>query len=156
MIEAFKFHKSINSDLVNFISNKDNLYLTSNNKRQPIRTLGDLKQLFRESSYAIRKEEAGTTRALLFVWKATGVGVNRSYVKIEYETIADADDLLMVLNWNFPKEVYVKLEKQSPLINSFRKKGFKFYHDRDNEVLLLRSRNDRVFVPPIKEEDLDE
>ena len=92
----------------------------------------------------------------MFVWEYTTFNNTRNYVKIAYETITDADDLLMVLNWNFNKEVYVKLEKNSPIIDSFRKKGFKRCHDTDNEVLLCRSKNDKQFFPPYKEGDNEE
>ncbi len=157
MIEALKFNKEVNNDLVDFINKGKRLYITHDNKRQAIKTLNDLKLLYKESAFAIRKVDKGCTRAVLFVWKSNSFNVTRNYIKIEYENIVDVDDVLMVLNWNFNKEVYVKLDKNSPLIDSFRKKGFKkCYDNRGNEILLCRSKNDKRFIPPYKEGDLDE
>jgi hypothetical protein len=153
MISVLNFTKRNSNDLTDFVSSRNNLYITQDNKRKSVKTLKDLKHLYRESSFAIRKEENGSTKALLFVWKSNAFNVNRNYIKIEYDQVKDVDDVLMVLNWNFNKEVYVKLDRKSPLIDSFRKKGFKFCHDRGNEVLLCRSRNDKRFTAPFKEED---
>ena len=154
MIELLKINKNT-TDLVNFISNKNNLYLTVDNKRKNIRTIQHLKDLYRQSSFAIRKAEDTITSGLLFVWKSNGES-KRNYIKIEYNTLKDVDDLLMVLNWDFSKEVFVKLSVNSELINSFRRKGFKFYSGRGSELLLRRDRNDRRFVAPYKEEDQEE
>ena len=154
MISNLVLSKRINNDLVNFIGNQ--LYITKDKKRRTIRTLSDLKLLMRESSFAIRKEEKGCTTAVLFVWKSNDFNVSRNYVKIAYKDIIDVDDVLMVLNWNFNKELYIKLDKNSPLIDSFRKKGFKRCHDRGDEVLLCRSANDKHFVPPYKGDEDEE
>lgn len=156
MIETLKFTKRTNVNLADFISNKNNLYITKDNKRKTIKTLKDLKVLYKESAFAIYKEDKDSIKAVLFVWKSDAFNIKRNYVKVEYENIQDVDDLLMVLNWNFSKEVYVKLDRQSPLINCFRKKGFKFCHDRGNEVLLFRTKNDRKFIAPFKGDEDDE
>lgn len=153
MIELLKFNKHV-SDLVDFVSNKNNLYITVDNKRQSVRTLKDLKALYRQSAFAIRKSNGTLTQALLFVWKSNGES-KRHYIKIEYTTLQDVEDLLTKLNWDFSKEVFIKLPEKSELINSFRKKGFKFYSGRGTEVLLRRDKNERRFVPPYKEEDQD-
>jgi|WetSurSiteA1Bulk_404760.scaffolds.fasta_scaffold06841_2 hypothetical protein len=160
MIETLKFTKRSGSNLVDFVNKKNSLYITKDNKRKTIKSLKDLKLLYRESAFSIAKEDNGTIKGLLFVWKSDAFNIKRNYVKIEYESLQDVDDLLMVLNWNFSKEVYVKLDRHSPLINCFRKKGFKFCHDRGNEVLLFRTKNERTFIPPFKgdedEEDINE
>jgi hypothetical protein len=154
MIDTLKFNKSL-SDLVDFISNKNNLYITIDNKRKSIKTLKDLKALYRQSAFAIRKSVNTITHGLLFVWKSNSES-KRNYIKIEYNTLQDVEDLLTVFNWKFAKEVFIKLPENSELINSFRKKGFKFYSGRGTEILLRRDKNDRKFIPPYKEEDEDE
>ena len=156
MIEVFKFKKKNKVDILDFINKKNNLYYTKDNKRHSVKTLNDLKTLNKESCFAIQKEIAGETKGLLFVWESNYTNAKRNYIKVEYTTVADVDDLLMVLNWNFKDEVYIKLDKKSPLINSFRSKGFKFCHARGTEILLYRNKNLRVFIPPFKEDDLEE
>ena len=153
MITNLVITSNIKSDLVDFLSTRNNLYIIRDNKRYYLKSINDLKSFVTECSFAIRKEDGGSTKALLFVWKTVSLGVPRNYIKFEYEKITDLDDLLMVLNWNFNKEVYVKLEKNQEVIDSFRKKGFKVCQDRGNEVLLCRSKNDKRFIPPFKEED---
>lgn len=154
MISNLIINKRSSNELLNFIGT--NLYITKDKKRRTIRTLSDLKLLARESCFAIRKEEKGCTTAVLFVWKSNDLNVSRNYVKIAYKDIIDADDVLMVLNWNFNKELYVKLEKNSPLIDSFRKKGFKRCNDRGEEVLLCRSSNEKHFIAPYKGDEDEE
>jgi len=156
MIQSFRWNKRRNPGIIDFISNRGNLYFTKDNKRHSIKTLNDLKILNSESCFAIQKDIGGEIKGLLFVWKSNYTEVPRNYIKIEYDSTRDVDDLLMVLNWNFKNEVYVKLAKKSPLINSFRKKGFKFCHARGDEILLYRGKNLREFIPPFKEEDLEE
>lgn len=150
MITNLHFSKAINSDLEDFVGTRNNLFITKDNKRKNIKSLADLKDLYKESCFAIRKEDKGSTQGILFVWKYNALNGIRNYVKVEYNSITDVDDLLMVLNWNFNKEVYVKLDRKSPLIDSFRKKGFKVCHDRGDELLLCRSKNDKRFIPPYK------
>lgn len=154
MISNLVLNKRISNDLLNLIGTQ--VYVTKDKKRKTITTVSDLKLLMRESCYAIRKEEKDCSTAVLFVWKSNDFNVSRNYVKIAYKDIIDVDDLLMVLNWNFNKEVYIKLDRNSPLIDSFRKKGFKKCHDRGDEILLCRSSNTKHFIPPYKEGDEDE
>jgi len=157
MISNLVLNKSLRNELPAFIGNQ--IFITKDNKRKTVRTWSDIKSLARECCFAIRKEDKGETTAVLFVWKSNaftgpiGLNVTRNYVKIAYRNLVDADDCLMVLNWNFNKEVYIKLDKNSPLINSFRQKGFKRCHDRGDEVLLCRSSNDKRFFVPYKEGD---
>jgi hypothetical protein len=154
MISNLVLNKSLRNELPAFIGNQ--IFITKDNKRKTVRAWADIKALMRECSFAIRKEDKGETTAVLFVWKSNALNVTRNYVKIAYRDLIDVDDCLMVLNWNFNKEVYIKLDKNSPLINSFRQKGFKRCHDRGDEVLLCRSANDKRFWVPYKEGDLDE
>jgi len=156
MIANLKFGKKYDADLLNFIINKDNLYITKDNRRIRVGDILGLKALYRTSSLSLRKENNGTTSGLLFVWKSNSIETPRYYVKLAYNNISDADDLLMMLNWKFMKEVYVKLDKNSMLVNSFRKKGFRFCYSREDEILLFRGKNERQFIAPLKEEDLDE
>ena len=151
MISNLVLNKSLRNELPTFIGNQ--IFITRDNKRKTVRTWADIKALMRASSFAIRKEDKGETTAVLFVWKSNALNVTRNYVKIAYRDLIDVDDVLMVLNWNFNKEVYIKLDKNSPLINSFRQKGFKRCHDRGDEVLLCRSSNDKRFFVPYKEGD---
>ena len=154
MISNLILTKRLKNELPAFIGNQ--IFIIKDNKRKTVRTWSDIKSLARESCFAIRKEDKGETTAVLFVWKLNALNVTRNYVKIAYRALVDVDDLLMVLNWNFNKEVYIKLDKNSPLINSFRQKGFKRCHDRGDEILLCRSANDKRFWVPYKEGDLDE
>ena len=154
MISNLILTKRLKNELPTFIGNQ--IFITKDNKRKTVRTWSDIKSLARESCFAIRKEDKGETTAVLFVWKSNALNVTRNYVKIAYRNLVDADDCLMVLNWNFNKEVYIKLDKNSPLINSFRQKGFKRCHDRGDEVLLCRSANDKRFWVPFKGDEEEE
>ena len=152
MISNLILTKRLKNELPNFVENQ--IYIIKDNKRQTVRSWSEIRLLMRSSSFAIRKEEKGCTTGVLFVVKSSDL--TRSYVKIAYKDLIDADDLLMVLNWNFNKEVYVKLERNSPLVNSFRKKGFKRCYDREGEVLLCRSKNEKRFFAPFKGDEDDE
>ena len=154
MISNLILTKRLKNELPTFIGNQ--IFITKDNKRKTVRTWADIKALMRECSFAIRKEDKGETVAVLFVWKSNALNVTRNYVKIAYRDLIDVDDCLMVLNWNFNKEVYIKLDKNSPLINSFRQKGFKRCHDRGDEVLLCRSANDKRFFVPFKGDEDEE
>ena len=156
MIEQLKLGKKYNSNLIDFISSKNTLYITKDGKRVKISTLKDLRALLRECSFAIQKREGTIITGLLFVWKSDYLGNKRSYVKAVYNEVRDLDDLLMMLNWTFPREVYSKIDKERLAVDSFRKKGFKICTERGEEVLLFRSRNDRRFFAPIKDEDIEE
>ena len=156
MIEQLRLGKKYNSNLIDFINTTDTLYITQDNKRKKIKTLKDLKHLLRESSFAIIKTEGTIIKGILFVWKSDYLGNKRNYIKVAHSALVDLDDLLMVLNWKYSKELYYKTKKDGEIISSFRRKGFKLCLDRDGEVLLFRSRNDRRFFAPIKEEDLDD
>lgn len=154
MIEVLKLGRKYNSDIEFFLKKSNNLYFTKDNRRIYVKTLKDFKLLLKECSFAIRKSEHDTTTGIMLVWKSDYLGHKRNYVKFAYDTLTDLDDLLMVLNWKFIPETYVKTEKNQEVVSCFRKKGFKFCTDKGSEILLFRERNDRRFYVTPKEDDL--
>lgn len=158
MITTLRYGKKFTSALESFLLGNDNpeLYITTDNKRQQIKNMKLLRRLAKQSLFTLMKEENGSIKGVLCVWKAKGGVVERNYVKVGSDNDKTVKDLLTALNWNFNKEVFVKLSRDSRLVDSFKSKGFRFFHDRGKELLLRRDKNDRIFIVRPKEADLEE
>jgi hypothetical protein len=64
----------------------------------------------------------------------------RKYVKLLTKDLIVAEKLLKFINWNFEIELYAKLKRNNPLLNSFYKNGFNFCGGRGKEVLIMRKK----------------
>lgn len=114
-------------------------YLTRDNKRLYIESTKLLETLLKSSITAYVSEgEDGDYDGLILAWKSSGGNIKRYYIKIVADSPRIADRLLTVLYWNFHKELYIKINKRSPLLNTFRAKGFKFEGGRGKQLLLKR------------------
>lgn len=64
---------------------------------------------------------------------------DRKYIKILSNNEEDTDRLLKILNWNVKDiPLYTKVKKESHVLKSLQKNGFKFKGDRGKEILLYR------------------
>ena len=116
----------------------NDFYYTENNNRQFIDNEKDLKNLIKISKTIFVLEEKGEILGIILLWIADGNNIKRYFVKMNALNNKVANDLLSVLLWNCDKELYVKLKKDSSLIDIYKRKGFKFKGNRGNELLLCR------------------
>lgn len=140
MIEKFNFTRTTYSKVLNIIkenSKKDDFYFTLNNQRIFVNNLKVLQQFFRISHdiFYVNYEKSG----IILIWKSLGGNKIRKYVKILVDNPDTARDLITVLLWHYKKELYMKIKKDSNLINVFRSKGFRFLAGRGTEILLYKS-----------------
>ena len=141
MIEPFsitsKFGKKHAHELLDLLNNSD-LYYTKENRRVFVTDLFSLNRLLRESSHVYVQKEKGLYTGLILLWRSMGSGVKRYYVKIITKNNSTARDLLTTLSWNCGLEVFAKVKKNDPLLNVFKKKGFRFAGSRGVQILLNR------------------
>lgn len=156
MIEPLVLSNKQDLSIETFVVNHPTISFFKDNKKVDVVNAKTLKSLLSECSYSIKKTDNGSIKAILLVWKSDFNGLKRNYIKVAYDTQKDLDDLLMMLNWAYVPEVYAKVQNNPDIISSFRKKGFRFCVDKGKEVLLFRSRNDKRWIAPTKEADLDE
>lgn len=154
MIELLKVNKKLALDLNCLVSRCAKNVFYKDGNRIEITNFKTLNALLKNAPYAIYKTDKGVVTALLVIWKSEFNGLKRNYVKFWYDNLKDLEDLLMVLNWNYVPEVYAKIDNKEDLVSCFRKKGFRFCVNRGNEVLLFRSKNEKKWFAPVKEEDL--
>lgn len=141
MIERLNIHKIIELDwLVEFLNKNNNydFYLTKNNSRLYIRDRLTLSLLFKESVDVFIKKEKGDYVGIILLWSSAGGGKKRFFVKLSAGSTSIARDLLTVLLWNAKTELFVKIRKDSPFLQVFKSKGFKFKGGRGVQILLHR------------------
>jgi hypothetical protein len=137
----YKYNKKNIVNLTLFVQENPNndFYITSDNRRYVINDYKTLKKLLKYSDFILVSEEDGEINGILVVWTATGGDKKRKYIKINANRNI-TDKLLTVLLWNIYEEMYIKINKNSDLIDIFRSKGFDFFHDRGQEMLLRRTK----------------
>lgn len=123
------------SEIISSVKSND-FYFTLNNKRIVINDLSKLKQLLKES-YNTFYECSENKKGIVMIWKSFGGNKERCYVKILADSPQTARDLLTVLLWDYKKDLYVKLRRNSEFFPIFIEKGFEFRGGRGLEVLLI-------------------
>lgn len=144
MIESLKNLKKESGLLLEVIKNCniEDFYLTENNQRLYINNPTALKILLKNSHHIYYEEAKG----LVLVWKSFGGDKTRHYVKLIADDHSTAKNLLTILLWNYEKDLYVKLKKDSKLISAFKEKGFKFVGGRGLEILMLKQKYERPSI----------
>jgi hypothetical protein len=148
MIEKFNLcgrYKSI--DLLNLLSHFEentnyDFYYTKDNSRYYITDLISLKNFLKTISTAYIAKEKDDYLGIITVWKGVSDDKVRYYIKLSAKTTKIASDLITVLLWNFNKELYVKIRKDSKFIEAFKQKNFRFIGARGSQILL-----NRKFIP---------
>lgn len=134
-----RFEVTFLFDFVNAHPDKD-FYITQDNKRAYITSEVILCKLLKSSIFCqVTTTDDNDYTGIVIVWKSLGGNITRNYVKLLAANTTEADKLLTILNWNFPKELYVKISKDSPMLSVFKRKGFRFQGGRGKQVLLVRS-----------------
>ena len=124
--------------LLDFLSTTRDLYFTENNQRIFITDYSSLKKLFTKSSRVYTLQKNGIYVGLILVWKSKGE-INRHYVKMVAKNNSVARDLLTVLTWNFNRELFVRIDRSSPLVGVYKSKGFRYASgDKGSSILLRR------------------
>lgn len=63
---------------------------------------------------------------------------NRIYVKVLADTEMVADKLLQLIDWNVDKILFAKVNKNNFIINSLKRKGYRFNGNRGSQVLFKK------------------
>jgi hypothetical protein len=126
--------------VVDYLANHDDydFYYTKDNVRMYVTDERSLRMFARESVQSYVAVDQGDYQGIILVWRSDGAGTSRYYVKINAISAKVATDLLTILTWNFNKELYVKIRKDSPLVEAFKYKGFRFVGGRGSQILLQR------------------
>ena len=119
-------------------------YYIKDSKRIFINNKKDLKGLIKDSNSIYTCEERG----IVLVWKSLIGELERKYVKLAARDFQSAKDLIMMLLWNYSKELYVKTHKNSFILDAFRANGFSLVNDRGSEVLLYKKHREMAFATP--------
>ena len=141
MIEPLVKRKNLNyGELVQFfIENFDyDFYITESNVRLYMTDKSNIKKFFKQTATVLYKKERGDYKGVVGVWKSEGGGKTRHYIKLNADTFNTARDLLSVLLWNFEKDLYIKIRKDSKFVSAFKNKGFRFKGGRGCQILLYR------------------
>lgn len=113
-------------------------YFTNDNTRVYITDLHSLKKLLKDSLVCYIYKERGDCKGIIVIWKSIGGDTKRYYVKLNAKTPKIATDLLTIVTWNFNKELFAKLRKDSKFIDTLKYKGFRFIGGRGVQMLLQR------------------
>jgi hypothetical protein len=140
MIE--KYRKKHFLDLLEFLKKNfdSDFYYTSNNSRVFIKESKQLKEFLKNTDIIYLECEKGDIIGVIAVWKSLGNNVKRYYVKISSRSNITSKNLLTILLWNFYKELYIKIKKNSKYYSILRDKKFDFVGDRGSELLLHRNK----------------
>ena len=139
--------------LIEFISQNfdSDFYVTENNSRIYIRTVKDLKVLFKNTIVMNGLKVDGEYAGFVLIWKSYGGDKKRYYVKLLANDEHIAGNLLKCLLWNYNWNLYTKISKTHKFITVFKKSGFKFAGGRGRQLLLKRDKmKDKI---PIRKEE---
>ena len=142
MIKSFNYgktNKKYFTGLLDFIRNNRDIdfYLTLDNNRIYIHSFKDLVKFLKNSIKAYVCEDVDY-QGIILLWKGFGGDKKRYYIKINAINKDIADRLLTVLIWNTTEDLYVKLNKKSKFLETFKSKNFKFFGGRGKQILLYR------------------
>lgn len=141
--------------LLDFITetNDYDFYYTKDNTRIYITDINNLKTFLRGTSIAYGYRNKGDYQGIIVAWKSIGGDKKRYYIKIKAKSKKVAQDLLTVLLWNFNKDLFCKIKKDSQFLEVMKFKGFRFEGSRGTQILLHRKPNDFVYKYVDKESD---
>jgi len=144
VIDQLKISKKTNfCSLLNFIVNERDydFYFTENNERFYVTDEKSLKRFIKVCRFIYVLEEKGEYQGIIMLWKSTGAGTDRYYLKMRAENDKVANGLITVLLWNTQKEVFAKIRKDSKFFSVLKQKGFRFLGGRGVQVLLSKKSN---------------
>jgi hypothetical protein len=144
MIELFKGKKYQYNEIIDILSsaNVEEFYFTENNQRFFVNTREHFKKLLSQShSCYYVNDDSINNKGVILVWRSKTNDLVRRYVKVAANTPQTAKNLLNLLLWAYPQELYTKIKKNSPYAYVFKGKGFKFEGDRGTEILLKRMKS---------------
>ena len=159
MIERFVLSKrSKLTEILNFIDRKNDFdfYFTRDNTRTYITDESSLKLFLRENICTYIYKDRGDVKGIISVWPSIGGEIKRYYVKINADSPKIATDLFTILTWNFNKELFLKIKKDSKFVECAKYKGFRFQGSRGVQLLLQRKPNEFEYRAMIKESDMEE
>lgn len=139
MIEVYRKTQSEQIEILDAINlfNSDDLYLIENNERIRINGLKILKKLIK-SCHHLYLSTDDVDKGFVLVESIIENEVQKNYVKLVANNRDTAKKLIDVLSWNYNKELCVKIRKDSPYIDAFRAKGFRFDCSKGPQLVLKR------------------
>lgn len=141
-------------DLISKTANQD-FYFYDNGSRNYIVDDQSLKNLFKNSSHVFIKKEKGDYVGIVLVNKENVSGEIRHYIKIVAKNNKIAEDILTVLLWNFPKQLFAKIRNDSRFVSVLKQKGFRFDSEKGCQLLLVRKPVIYNKVFKIEEDELE-
>lgn len=144
MIEKLKREDYL-SVLLFLKENRDSdFYYVDGELRKYITDRKSLKQLLKKSKNIYICKERGDVIGIVLVWNHKNGALNRNFVKITATNTKTVKDLITVFLWNYYKELYIKIKKESKFLQIIKERGFDFYRDRDKEILLYRHKTNPI------------
>jgi len=144
MVKPFRLNKKNKLQLfmlLDFVKkNSDyDFYITENNLRKYVDSVESL-IFFLKNSVSVYVSEDEDYNGIVMVWKSLGGETERFYVKLVAANNSIAEKLLTILSWDFKKELFVKINKHSRVLNAFKNKGFRFQAGRGKQLLLRKEK----------------
>lgn len=155
MIEPLTLKKHSLHFLAEFICEKEqdyDFYFTNENSRHYITDLSSLKKFIKQSNTIfVCRDDKMDFQGLVLLWKSSGGGISRYYIKLFAINERIAEKLLIVLIWNSTTDIYAKFRRDNRFLPLLKNKGFRFQASRGAQLLLHRK-----FVPMRKKYDSEE
>jgi len=139
VIEKLTKKPNISELIEFFISVFDyDFYITENNIRLYVTDNFNIKKFLKQSCIVYYLKERGDYKGIIGIWKSVGGGKTRYYIKLAATDFETGQKLLTVLLWDFEKDLYIKIRKDSKFVSAFKNKGFRFHGGRGCQILLYR------------------
>lgn len=179
MIRKIKRKDYLNfQDFCNKKDKHSDFYITQNNKRLFLTDKNICNNIFnnclKKNDICLIKEENGIFKGVLIITGYVDTFF-RKYMKIHCYDKKTINDLIQVVTWDFPTDLYIKVKNNNPIIelllgtriynlilkkeslDSFKGFGFRLIGKRGQEVLLCRKYDARFDYSKklkyVKEED---
>lgn len=159
MVEQYKEKHFLDLFLFLKVNRNSDFYYTKDNMRYFIKTEKDLKNFLKEVNNVYVVEDRGDIKGVIALWSSISNNGKRYFVKLNAENNSVSDKLLTVILWNFFKDLYIKIHKDSKFLSIFYNKGFKFAGFRgsnEREFLLYRQKTISYNINKKDEENSDE
>lgn len=144
MIELFKKKESQYNDILDILasSNIEEFYYTEDNKRFFVNSRQRFKHLLNQSHhcYFVNDDEINN-KGVILIWRSKTNDLTRRFVKVAANNPQTAKNLLNLLLWAYPGELYAKIKKNSQFAYAFKSKQFKFEGDRGAEIFLKKTKS---------------
>ncbi len=141
MLEKISHNNSTRvSELFEFVSNNEDydFYYYKADSKIYITDIPSLRTAIKDSVCNYTYSDKGFYKGVVLVLKSDIPNNKRFYVKMNATDPKVALDLLTILLWNFNRDLYARVKKDSKFIDVLKYKGFRFVAVKGNQILLER------------------